>query len=177
MVKYRSRSGQDRDFLNKEAVPGGLGYRVAPVAKEKPAGRVTVKARRLEELNNGGCARLKTARIIFTGSETAGLIIAGPGGARSLTNHHAAILMTLCGKPGHHVCDWMYIAETVWPDPDDMPDYWREVLDVQICKLRKVLKSINSEISIVTRWGRGYSAQRGPYPDNDNEWEDIAARA
>lgn len=61
--------------------------------------------------------------------------------------------MALCGKPERHITEWMDLAECLWPDPDDMPDCWCEMLRVQVCRLRKALESINSEITIVTHWG------------------------
>lgn len=118
-----------------------------------------------------------TTRVVFGARGVGRALIVGPGGQCNLPSAQFAILMTLCGKHERHVCEWMYLAESVWPHPDDMPDCWKDVLDVHVCNLRKALKLINSEIKIVTCWGRGYSALRGPYPINDNSEEAAAARA
>ncbi|MHC8493406.1 helix-turn-helix domain-containing protein [Thalassospira sp. SM2505] len=116
-----------------------------------------------------------TTRIFF--DRGTGATLAGPGGSVRCGSQVSMLLMMLCGKPERHVSAWMDIAESLWPHPDDMPDSWREVIDVQVCRLRAALKSIDSEITIVTHWGRGYSAARGPYANNDNHHEAPAASA
>lgn len=116
-----------------------------------------------------------TTRIFFDRADSATL--AGPGGSVRTRGQAAMLLLALCGKPERYISVWDHIAECLWPDVETMPDGWREVIDVQICRLRADLKSINSEISIVTHHGRGYSALRGPYPVNDNTETTPAASA
>lgn len=116
-----------------------------------------------------------TTRVFFDRQDAATL--AGPGGEVSVRGQVAMLLLALCGKPERYISLWDDLAICLWPEPDDMPDGWREVIDVQICRLRKALKDINSEISVVTHHGRGYSAARGPYADNDNKSEAPAASA
>lgn len=107
-----------------------------------------------------------TTRMFFERNGSAALV--GPGGEARVEAQAATILMVLCGKAERHVTEWMDLAESIWPDADDMPDGWLVLIRVRVCELRKALKSINSEIRIVTHWGRRFSAARGPYPSNDN---------
>ncbi len=116
-----------------------------------------------------------TTRIFF--DRTDGATLSGPGGSVRSRGQVAMLLLTLCGKPERYISGCEYLAECLWTDVETMPDGWREVIDVQICRLRADLKSINSEINIVTHHGRGYSALRGPYPVNDNAKLDTAANA
>ncbi len=98
-----------------------------------------------------GPRRFPTTRVFFDRQD--GATLAGPGGETPVAGQLATILMALCGKPERHITEWMDLAECLWPDPDDMPDCWCEMLRVQVCRLRKALESINSEITIVTHWG------------------------
>ncbi|WP_417624993.1 helix-turn-helix domain-containing protein [Paremcibacter congregatus] len=116
-----------------------------------------------------------TTRIFFDRPCSASLV--GPSGSVAIAGQVATLLMVLCGKPERHISAWMDIAECLWPDPDAMPDAWSDQIGIQMCRLRKALKSINSEIRIVTHWGRGFSTARGPYPQNDNAQPDIAQSA
>lgn len=117
-----------------------------------------------------------TTRVFF--DRPKGATLAGPGGETSIEGQHLAIFLTLCGKGRCHVSEWMSLAEAIWPDPDAMPDAWLELIRVRVCELRAALKSIKSEITIVTHWGRGFSAMRPCFDaDNDNKHEAPAASA
>jgi len=119
-----------------------------------------------------------TTRMIFERNGAA--VLVGPCGEVRVGAQVATILMVLCGKAERHVSEWMDIAESLWPHPDDMPDGWCVLLRVRVHELRKALKSIGSEITIVTHWGRGFSAMRPTpeaYADNDNQNSEVTPAA
>jgi DNA-binding winged helix-turn-helix (wHTH) protein len=74
------------------------------------------------------------------------------------------ILLAVCAKPDGFVIDYLALSEAVWPDPDVMPDGWCDVLQVHLSSLRRLLRGIGSEISIITLRGMGVAIRRAPAP-------------
>ena len=52
------------------------------------------------------------------------------------------------------------LCDIMWPDPDQMPDTWANVIRKVMCVLRQALRHVGSEWRISTRWTLGYQLER-----------------
>ena len=67
------------------------------------------------------------------------------------------ILMALLGN---RIASTDLLVEVLWPNPDDMPDYWNESLVCQISKLRRKLKFFGGNIG--AHYGFGWHLEEPP---------------
>ncbi|WP_417844813.1 helix-turn-helix domain-containing protein [Thalassospira sp.] len=133
-----------RDFLSRSAVPCGRGYR-----------RVAVRKTGAVDMSPS-----PTTRLFFPCAARPYMVVSGPLGAVRIGLALAMILLAVSGKPDGFVVDYLALSESVWPDPDLMPDGWRDVLKVHVCKVRRLLQRVGSEMTITTVWGRGVAMHR-----------------
>ncbi len=182
MTSLAKSRGVTRDFLARDFVPPKCGYRV--VVNSPAPGAASAADPDLPPAFDGRgrvihglkARRYGSTRLIFQGANRFGLIIAGPGGFAKIPHAHSQILLTLCGRRAGGVAGWEMLSESVWPDPDHMPDYWKDILGIHVYRLRKILKSIGSELAIANVWGRGYQIMRHPARgENDNCGKGVAA--
>ncbi|RCK40469.1 hypothetical protein [Thalassospira xiamenensis] len=161
MVVAVSRQGVTRDFLLRSSIPHRIGYRLPRKTGVSRDSRDVVVA----ALSG---RKFTSTRLIFKGSNNFGMIVAGPGGLAKISHQGVSLLLCFTAVPPGTLRDWEQISESVWPDPDLMPDIWKECLTVQVFRLRGVLKSIGSEIEIVSRYGLGFTTHRLDVAVNDN---------
>lgn len=136
---------------SRRKVPSVLNQR-----RGKPSGRVYPME---AELKKTAAQKFPTTRIIFA-KDSNYTFLGGPDGAVLIAPSELAVFVCLAkGRPGAYQ-NYEDIAETVWPDPDGMPDYWGDIVRIQIHHLRKKLKYVGSELSIATFRTRGYYLER-----------------
>lgn len=140
------RGGIVRDFLSRSVVPCGRGFR--RVAVRKP-GAVDVPPS-------------PTTRLFFRSATRNYMVVSGPLGAVRIGPAPAMILLAVCGKGSGSFVDYPALGEAVWPHPDDMPDGWKDVLKVHVCRLRRLLQFVGSEMTVTTVWGQGVAVRRTP---------------
>lgn len=78
-----------------------------------------------------------------------------PVGVPHLTRHEEVVLRALLGRIGIIPREALHFA--CYQDDENAPPL--KMIDVWVCKLRH--KLINTDIKIVTSWGRGYFIERG----------------
>ena len=132
---------------------------IAPHSR-KPAGsifarpargpRLRTRASRIEELKK----RTFDSTRMF---HCQGWILAGPKDVVPLAPLEAVLLLTVAG---HRLATEEILMEALWPDPDDMPDYWADQINVRVCALRKSLKQVGAAEEIINEWGRGFYLRR-----------------
>lgn len=86
-----------------------------------------------------------------------GTLLAGPIDVVPLAPLDAVLLLTVAG---HRLATEEILMEALWPDPDDMPDYWADQIKVRVCALRKSLKQVGAAEEIINEWGRGFYLRR-----------------
>jgi len=110
------------------------------------------------QLDDLAARKFPTARMFFFGRSSRSCAIAGPKGAVYLTQAEATFLLLLLGSRLPKL--WEEVSETLWPDPDNMPDGWLEVIRTRSCVVQKKLRMVGADFSIVCKWGEGFYISR-----------------
>ncbi len=85
--------------------------------------------------------------------------IVGGGQAVRLTPQEATVLLAVMARPEVAAAE---LAELLWPDPDAMPDFWRDNIGAVLCTLNAKLRPFGWDV--VARVGFGWRLVRTDEP-------------
>ncbi|MFV1850140.1 MAG: helix-turn-helix domain-containing protein [Thalassospira sp.] len=149
-----------RDWSIRPDTARNASLRKAPSLLNPRRGRPTGHAHWSEQVVRKAFHRkFSTTRIIFP-RECDRIVLAASKGAVIVTPEQMAIFGFLCRQHPGHIKTTEEICEVLWPDPDEMPDYWVDVFKHQLSRLREKLSYVGSELSIITVNTRGYYLER-----------------
>ena len=81
--------------------------------------------------------------------------IASGHGRTHLSPQEAQLLYAVMARP---LVTWDLASEVMWPDPDDMPDFWLDTLRSVACRLNRRLRGHGWRVR--REWGIGWRLER-----------------